>query len=147
VGGCLAAQLEQPRGRTAGRPPTDAREQGDQELLATSSQTGAPTTGMAMLPDSWMVDMAIQPNGKILTLGSDAIGPSFGANYLSRLDPSGTLDASFGQGGIAPLPPAAAPRLMMAIQPGHGILIGGNKQELSASSRTETSIPPSAAPG
>ncbi len=84
--------------------------------------------------DRWDVvfQVAVEPNGGILTAGDAEVG--VGAGFydiaLSRYTPEGTLDGSFGTGGTvltnAGPPDSDDDAQGLAIQPGGKILVGGS---------------------
>jgi uncharacterized delta-60 repeat protein len=53
--------------------------------------------------------LAIQGDGKIVIDGSESTGYSPPALYLLRYNANGTLDANFGTGGVAAIPPPGGP--------------------------------------
>jgi uncharacterized delta-60 repeat protein len=74
---------------------------------------------LALAPSAAADSMLVQPDGKIVLTGR--VSPSFAA--MARLDPNGSLDPSFGQGGFVidrRLPPLTA----LALQ-ADGRIVGG----------------------
>jgi uncharacterized delta-60 repeat protein len=79
------------------------------------------------IPSEGAVATAIQPDGKILLLVSSPSGPS--TIEVIRLDANGSLDTTFGTGGIATIAVPtteieATPRAML-LEPNGQILVGG----------------------
>lgn len=77
-------------------------------------------------------DVAVQPDGKIVMVGTSTIAtsPSINRDFgIVRLDPDGTLDGSFGSGGRVTLDITGLGRddkaFAVAIQEDGKILIGG----------------------
>lgn len=72
------------------------------------------------------VDVAVQPDGKILVAGNTQTGPNSGM-YVARLNPDGSFDNSFGSNGIASPATTGADVLcqVVVLQPDGKILLGG----------------------
>jgi uncharacterized delta-60 repeat protein len=68
--------------------------------------------------------IALQPDGKILAVG-DGYGYSRPPTPLTRFNPDGTLDSSFGNGGESSAPTNQA--IALALQPDGKIVVAGSK--------------------
>jgi uncharacterized delta-60 repeat protein len=86
---------------------------------------GAPN-GFVLLPDSVFADMVIQPaDGKIVAVGSALDNGGFSTNLiLARFNTDGTLDTTFGAGGVV-LGPASSRGTAVAVQPDGKIVAAG----------------------
>ena len=60
------------------------------------------TNGYADYPSVGVYDMILQPDGKIVTVGSSV--DESAQSVVARLQPNGTLDSTFGENGISLLP-------------------------------------------
>ena len=80
--------------------------------------------------DDSAADVAIQPDGKIVVVGSSYVLDSFA---LARLDPNGSLDTSFGGDGrvTTSVGPGADSAQAVAIQPDGKIVVAGESWTLS----------------
>ncbi|MBV9958303.1 MAG: VCBS repeat-containing protein [Acidobacteria bacterium] len=85
----------------------------------------------ASLPDRGQ-DIALQPDGKIVVVGFS--GSSYGEQFLARYLANGTLDASFGTGGIVRRSIAGVQITgqAIALQPDGRIVVGGNMLNFTA---------------
>jgi len=70
-------------------------------------------------------DLAVQSDGKILFVGTAQLGPESYATLLIRVLPNGSMDSTFGSGGIARTSLAGFGR-QMAIQPDGKIIVGSS---------------------
>jgi uncharacterized delta-60 repeat protein len=75
-------------------------------------------------------DVAVQRDGRIVVAGSSYAQSGESEVAVSRLNPDGSLDGSFGDGGKAVLdlagaPPAQALASSVAVTPGGSIIVGG----------------------
>lgn len=83
-------------GGSAGSGAAVARFNADGSLDTTFNGTGTVlTTGLTGINA-----LAIQPNGYIVAAGTVAVQGADGQSGAARYDPTGTLDPSFGEGGI-----------------------------------------------
>jgi uncharacterized delta-60 repeat protein len=71
---------------------------------------------------SFAVDVALQPNGKIVAVGRNGFG---GLLVVLRLLPDGANDSSFGSDGLVTTPFGALAVGAVAVDPRGGILVGG----------------------
>lgn len=69
----------------------------------------------------------LQPDGKIVVIGDSTNASSNGVPYVVRYDAGGTLDPTFGAGGVTMLDfPGDPDRVAsVAVEPGGGIVVGG----------------------
>jgi uncharacterized delta-60 repeat protein len=88
--------------------------------------TFGPPNGFVLLPDSEFRDMVIQPaDGKIVAVGSATDNAGVFTNLIAaRFNTDGTLDSTFGVGGIV-LGPASSRGTAVAIQPDGKIVATG----------------------
>lgn len=107
------------------------------KVLARFSADGAFDTsfgsnGIADLPAAlgnwWLKDMALQSDGKIVVLGSVYLSPTQWDVGLVRVHGDGTLDVSFGAGGITMTDYAnhRSSPTCICIQPDDKVLVGGS---------------------
>src|SRR4051812_10058210 len=101
-----------------------------QGSLDTSFASGAGYSRPSIADQQYAYGLALQPDGKIVLGGST--GVSSASNYLAvrLLNPQGTLDTSFGQGGAAPVDYGSAEfGNAVALQPDGKILLAGTFTE------------------
>ncbi|HRI02645.1 MAG TPA: delta-60 repeat domain-containing protein [Pyrinomonadaceae bacterium] len=85
-------------------------------VVVTDMRTNSPEGGR---------DVALQSDGKIIVVGN-SFGPSWYSFALVRYDPYGSLDSTFGKGGILTLPIGTDGASTIAIQPNGQIVVGGD---------------------
>lgn len=78
--------------------------------------TGALDTGFAAteLADTEVLDMAVQPDGKLVAVGRTA-GSASALPTVFRLNKDGTLDTTFGDGGIVRSAAAGVPQAFQSV--------------------------------
>ena len=83
--------------------------------------------GTATSPIDTPYDVAIQPDGKIVTAGQGIYNGDVYPLIVTRSNSDGTLDTTFGSGGVAtaPMPPNATVANSLAIQPDGKIVAAG----------------------
>lgn len=98
----------------------------DGTLDATFGTGGTVVFGLESLHDEEFIEVAIQPDGKILALG-DSNSSNNSGFLLWRFNPNGTPDTSFGTGGMVrtPFGSNAAFTSTVLIQPDGKILAAG----------------------
>ena len=82
--------------------------------------------------------IALQPDGKVLGVGqgSSAVGwPDWTTTPLTRFNSNGTLDSSFGNGGVSDVP--TGPASALALQPDGKIVVVGEKANAFLISRID----------
>ncbi|MEO8588429.1 MAG: hypothetical protein ABI432_03600 [Flavobacteriales bacterium] len=94
----------------------------DPTFGADANGTVLVNTGMG---DAWLYALALQPDGRIIGAGSSYDGT--GSVLIMRFTSAGELDATFGVGGIATIPPAIdlADALAVAVQADGKIVVAG----------------------
>jgi len=70
-------------------------------------------------------DLGIQSDGKIVVAGDDNVGTSKVAATLARFNADGSLDFTFGNGGVSPAAPWIVTAKQIALQPDDKIVAGG----------------------
>lgn len=102
----------------------------DGTLDAQFGKGGKVRLGFSAGGDDSAADVAIQPDGKIVVVGSSYVLDSFA---LARLDPNGSLDTSFGGDGrvTTSVGPGADSAQAVAIQPDGKIVVAGESWTLS----------------
>lgn len=102
---------------------------------AARAQGGDPDPAFnqaGLAPDSYVNSLAEQKDGKILLAGNfNNIGTT-PAHYLARLNPDGTLDASFQPGSGPDQPPN-----ILSLQPDGKILISGSFSQVGSLARAK----------
>jgi uncharacterized delta-60 repeat protein len=89
-------------------------------LLSTGALDGTFNPGLGTDGTVWAV--ALQPDGKVVIAGNFTKVNNVNRGHLARLNPDGSLDASFDPGTNAPNAAVHA----LAIQPNGAILVGGD---------------------
>jgi uncharacterized delta-60 repeat protein len=107
-----------------------ARYERDGTLDAQFGKDGKVRFGFSADGDDSAADVAIQPDGKIVVIGSSYVLDTFA---LARLDPDGSLDTSFGGDGrvTTSVGPGADSAEAVAIQPDGKIVVAGETWTLS----------------
>ncbi|HEX6401320.1 MAG TPA: delta-60 repeat domain-containing protein [Actinomycetota bacterium] len=107
-----------------------ARYERDGTLDAQFGKGGKVRLGFSAGGDDSAADLAIQPDGKIVIVGSSYVLDMFA---LARLDPDGSLDTSFGGDGrvTTSVGPGADSAQAVAIQPDGKIVVAGESWTLS----------------
>lgn len=89
---------------------------------------GKVITDFPDIISEFITQLSIQPDGKIIALGSGMLAPDFRRQtVLVRYNSNGTLDASFGNNGKFDLPQSAHGGIGQVMQPDGKILFAGSQ--------------------
>ena len=112
--------------------------------LDSSFGGGAGYVTLRALGGTTTAAVAVQPDDRIVVAGDDASAPFNGSNIsLARLNANGTLDASFGSGGIVVTPLPTQATADVALQSDGKIVVAGvegNSLALSRYNPTDGSL-------
>ncbi|RME39366.1 MAG: hypothetical protein D6794_03965 [Deltaproteobacteria bacterium] len=116
-----------------------ARYNPDGSLDATFGAGGTVITDLGANTPDYLTSMALQPDGRIVVAGYTSLPAN--DTVLVRYNTDGSLDASFGAGGIVipPVSPSADSAADVAIQPDGRIVTAGNSWD-QANSRFDIAV-------
>jgi uncharacterized delta-60 repeat protein len=117
---------------SSGREFAVARYNADGSLDATFAPGGADGDGRVSFGlggvSAAALDVAVQPDQKLVVSGSSSPTPGAGAFALARLNPDGTLDNTFGTGGTITTAHGLTAAYAVALAPGGKIVLGGTAE-------------------
>jgi len=110
-----------------------ARYNSDGSLDASFDGDGKVTTIFTNGSESSVLDLAIQPDGKLVAVGFASNQSGGGGIALARFNSDGSLDASFGTGGkvISSIGNGGGTAEAVALQPDGKIVIGGDASSVT----------------
>jgi len=109
-------------------------------LLSTMSALAASGTldptfgsnGIVTVRSSSASEVVLQPDGKIITLGTVKLSDTQSKKVITRYNSNGTVDTSFGTNGSTPIGGEGFSGSKIAFQPGGKLIVGGESGEAFA---------------